>query len=90
MEEAISEVTLFLERIRRTVANSSRGRGRHNILYVTIITGSGSVSCVICMLLPRNDIKLTTYHRYNIIECSTALMDPSSKMQCKNCLRNEE
>ena len=42
-EDAISQVTLFLERIRRTVASSSRGRGRQNILFVTIITGSGSV-----------------------------------------------
>lgn len=46
LEEAIYEVTIFLERIRRAVAASSRGRsltGR-NILFVQIITGSGSHS----------------------------------------------
>ncbi|KAL7537768.1 hypothetical protein ACHAWF_005890 [Thalassiosira exigua] len=39
LEDAISEVTLFLERIRRTVAGSSA-----SVLFVTIITGSGSHS----------------------------------------------
>ena len=50
-EDAISEVTLFLERIRRTVASSSRGRGRQNILFVTIITGSGSVRIIMFIVL---------------------------------------
>ncbi|KAL7543012.1 hypothetical protein ACHAXR_012302 [Thalassiosira sp. AJA248-18] len=41
LEDAISEVTLFLERIRRTA--SSRGRlGGQHVLFVSIITGSGS------------------------------------------------
>ncbi|KAL9189524.1 hypothetical protein ACHAXT_009199 [Thalassiosira profunda] len=44
LEEAISEVTLFLERIRRTVASASRRRSAHQILYVQIITGAGSHS----------------------------------------------
>ena len=50
-EDAISQVTLFLERIRRTVASSSRGRGRQNILFVTIITGSGSVRIILFIVL---------------------------------------
>jgi DNA-nicking Smr family endonuclease len=43
--DAISEVTLFLERIRRrTGVNSSTGSsGAQNVLFVQIITGSGSV-----------------------------------------------
>lgn len=45
LEEAISEVTLFLERIRRTVAAHSGGRlGGHNPFFVKIITGAGSHS----------------------------------------------
>eukprot|EP00584_Thalassiosira_punctigera_P004522 CAMPEP_0172539974 /NCGR_PEP_ID=MMETSP1067-20121228/11069_1 /TAXON_ID=265564 ORGANISM="Thalassiosira punctigera, Strain Tpunct2005C2" /NCGR_SAMPLE_ID=MMETSP1067 /ASSEMBLY_ACC=CAM_ASM_000444 /LENGTH=451 /DNA_ID=CAMNT_0013325743 /DNA_START=146 /DNA_END=1501 /DNA_ORIENTATION=- len=46
LEDAISEVTIFLDRIRRTVAAFSRGRlgEQKNVLYVTIITGSGSHS----------------------------------------------
>mmetsp|Transcript_9003 Transcript_9003/g.21931 ORF Transcript_9003/g.21931 Transcript_9003/m.21931 type:complete len:454 (-) Transcript_9003:71-1432(-) len=45
LEEAISEVTLFLERIRRTVAAYSRGMaGGHNTFFVKIITGAGSHS----------------------------------------------
>lgn len=43
LEEAISEVTTFLDRIRRTVAGSSGGLGETSIVLVTIITGSGSV-----------------------------------------------
>mmetsp|Transcript_31548 Transcript_31548/g.66369 ORF Transcript_31548/g.66369 Transcript_31548/m.66369 type:complete len:372 (-) Transcript_31548:75-1190(-) len=45
LEDAISEVTLFLDRIRRTVAASSMGRsGGQHVLFVQIITGSGSHS----------------------------------------------
>lgn len=51
MEEAISDVTVFLDRIRRTYYSSVRpssssvaSEGRGGIpLYVTVITGSGSV-----------------------------------------------
>jgi hypothetical protein len=42
--DAISEVTLFLERIRRTRVDSSTGRSEgRNVVFVQIITGSGSV-----------------------------------------------
>jgi hypothetical protein len=42
--DAISEVTLFLERIRRTRVDSSTGRSEgRNVVFVRIITGSGSV-----------------------------------------------
>lgn len=42
--DAISEVTLFLERIRRTRVDSSTGMSEgRDIFFVRIITGSGSV-----------------------------------------------
>ena len=46
LEQAISQVTSFLDRIRRTVAASSRKNrlgGTQNVLFVQIITGTGSV-----------------------------------------------
>lgn len=49
--DAISEVTLFLERIRRTRVNSSQGgSGGQHVFFVQIITGSGSV-CLYYYLL---------------------------------------
>jgi len=44
LEEAISEVTSFLDRLRRSAAASSGRPGVQNFLFVQIITGSGSHS----------------------------------------------